>query len=334
MVYPSQPVIGSGIDLLPSSVTVSAAANIALIKYWGKRDGVGNQPATASLSAGMDDLRTTTTLSFSDTPEHTFETALDLAATTRITRFLDVLYERFELSDRLHIETANNFPTGTGLASSASGFAALTLGVNALFNLALSPTILSQLARMGSGSAARSIFGGFVEVIPADDAYAQPLLSSSQWPLDIIVAVTNDAPKEISSTAAMLQTANTSPLYDTWLSSHPADMLQAKTALHERDFDKLAAVSELSCLKMHSAIMTSAPPILYWQPATIAVMHEVQRARSQGIAAFYSIDAGAQVKVFCEPESTSALLGRLTSINGVTRTLQTKVGGEPLVNVK
>lgn len=345
MVYASQRIL-SGQVLIPGahfmdhrSATVSAAANIALIKYWGKTSDANghsspaNLPATGSVSLGMEDLRTTTTLSFAEGASDTFESSLDEAAQQRIVRFLDRLRERFDCRDHFHINTQNNFPTGTGLASSASGFAALTLAFNALLKLDLNETLLSQLARSGSGSAARSIFGGYVEVVLSDDAHAQQIIPAESWPLDIVVAVTNSAAKAIGSTQAMQRTAQTSPYYEQWLSSHSDDMQSAKNAISAKDFDRLAEVSEHNCLKMHATIMTAQPPVLYWLPATLAVMHEVTAMRAAGIPAFYSIDAGAQVKIICEPTATDTLLARLKDLAGVTNLIQTRVGGSPQVHL-
>ena len=182
-----------------ASVTVSAAANIALIKYWGKVDLTNNQPATASLSIGLEDLRTTTRIEYASGEADTFEADLSEAAQSRVIKFLDRVREMYGITSHLHIKTYNNFPTGTGLASSASGFAALILGLNGLCNLQLSKKVLSQIARLGSGSAARSVYGGFVEVVPSDNAYALPVIPADDWPLDVVVAITDESPKSLSS---------------------------------------------------------------------------------------------------------------------------------------
>lgn len=312
-------------------VTVSAAANIALIKYWGKQERDGNQPATASLSIGLEDLRTTTTLEFSKTGQHQVEFEGDAQAQERIVQFLKNVCKQYEIPGHFHVISENNFPTGTGLASSASGFAALALGMNELVNLNLSRQSTSQLARKGSGSAARSVYGGFVEVIPADDAMAVRVMSAENWPLSVIVGITNSAPKSIGSTEAMKRTAVSSPYYPAWLKTHVADMNEAKLAIADKDFEKLADISEHNSLKMHGTIMTSRPPVLYWLPATLAVMHEVQQLRRTGTPAFFTIDAGAQVKVICPPEYSDVVNSRLRTIPGVEKTIKTRVGGEPQI---
>ena len=316
-----------------ASVTVSAAANIALIKYWGKVDLTNNQPATASLSIGLEDLRTTTRIEYASGEADTFEADLSEAAQSRVIKFLDRVREMYEITSHFHIKTDNNFPTGTGLASSASGFAALILVLNGLCNLQLSKKVLSQIARLGSGSAARSVYGGFVEVVPSDNAYALPVIPADDWPLDVVVAITDESPKSLSSTEAMIRTATTSPLYNAWIKSHPEDMRVAKQAIVDRDFQKLAEVSEHNCLKMHSTMMSSTPPIIYWLPATLAVMHHVRELRDAGVGAFFTIDAGSQIKVICLSQHTDKINGDLAQIDGVVRTIRTRVGGKPSVEV-
>lgn len=314
-----------------STATASAAANIALVKYWGKTSIGNNQPATGSVSIGLEDLRTTTTLEYATGDQDTFDTELDDKARQRVVRFLDRVRHNHKITQRLHIKTSNNFPTGTGLASSASGFAALSLAFNALFNLKLAGSDLSRMARLGSGSAARSVYGGIVELIPSDDAYAIPIVPAEEWPLDVIVAVTEEGPKAIGSTDAMIQTANTSPFYRSWLSSHSDDMTSAKEAITDKDFEKLAETSEHNCLKMHATMITSQPAIIYWQPATVALMHEVRALRSSGTPAFFTIDAGAQVKIVCLPSETDTIRQQLKTITGLKQVIVTSLGGSPSV---
>lgn len=314
-----------------STATASTAANIALVKYWGKASIENNQPATGSVSIGLEGLRTTTTLEHATGEHDTFDTELDDKARQRAVSFLDLIRQKHLITQRLHITTRNNFPTGTGLASSASGFAALSLAFNALFSLKLSKRALSRMARLGSGSAARSVYGGIVELIPSHDAYATPIATAEEWPLDVIVAVTEERPKAIGSTEAMIQTASTSSFYQSWLSSHSDDMTSAKQAIAEKDFGRLADTSEHNCLKMHATMITSAPPIIYWQPATIEIMHEIRALRSAGTPAFFTIDAGAQVKIVCLPSATDTIRQQLKAITGLKQVIVTRLGGSPSV---
>lgn len=310
-----------------TAVTVSAASNIALVKYWGKSDTSTNRPATASLSIGLEDLRTETTLTLKDGEDSI--NGLDGIAATRLIQFLDSVRQRFDVDAAFAVNTANNFPTGSGLASSASGFAAVTLGLDRLLNLNLDQQELTRLARTGSGSAARSVFGGFNQIVLDEDAYAEHLYGADHWPLEIVVAIATEAGKAIGSTAAMQLSEGTSPYYDAWLATHADDMHSARQALADRNFEQLAEISEHNCLKMHATIMTSQPAVHYWLPATVAVMHEVVRLRENGVPAFFTIDAGSQVKVVCEPGYGQQVESVINEVPGVVKTIRTRLGGEP-----
>ncbi len=313
-----------------SSVTVSAAANIALIKYWGKSDRAGNQPATASLSIGLEDLRTTTKVSFSDEDEIVGD--LGDQGRNRLHSFINEFRDQHGIQQMLNVSTENNFPTASGLASSASGFAAITLALAHLFKPEMSDLEKSQVARQGSGSAARSVYGGFVEVVLSDDSYAQPIMPAEDWPLDVLVAVTQEDSKVMGSSEAMKHTAATSPVYANWVDTHNTDMDIAKSAIAERDFVKLADISEHSCLKMHSTMMTSRPPVLYWKPATLSIIHLAQHLRAAGTQVFFTIDAGAQVKLICAPEDTQTVVRALDSVEGISRLIETRIGGAPRIS--
>ncbi len=310
-----------------STVTVSAAANIALIKYWGKSEQAGNQPATASLSIGLEDLRTTTTVSLAD--HDSIQGKLDDKGQSRLAAFIESFRKRFDIDQPLAVTTQNNFPTASGLASSASGFAAVTLALSHLFTKDMTNLEKSRIARSGSGSAARSVYGGYVQVVLSDNSYAEPIMPASDWPLDVIVAVTQEESKTIGSSDAMRQTAATSPMYRDWVSTHADDMAIARTALKNRDFKTLAEISEHNCLKMHSTMITSKPPVLYWKPATIAIIHLVHELRAGGAQVFFTIDAGAQVKLVCEPDDTQDVYQALETMDDVSRLIRTRVGGEP-----
>ena len=314
-----------------SSVSVRAAANIALIKYWGKQKVAGNLPAAASLSVGLEDLRTTTHITF-NTGQADLIKGLDEPGAKRVEQFLQYVRQTFEAGRYFSITTDNNFPTGAGLASSASGFAALALGLNELLDIGLSSRALSQLARRGSGSAARSIHGGWVEMVAGPDAYATPIMPAAAWAMEVIIAITSTSAKPLGSSEAMLRTSLTSPFYKAWLNAQGADMQAAKQAISDRDFMKLADISEHNCLKMHATIMAARPAILYWLPATLAVAKDIARQRQAGLAAFYTIDAGPQVKVFCLPEAADQVEALVRGMPGVTSIIRTRLGGEPEIN--
>ena len=201
--------------------------------------------------------------------------------------FLDRVRARAEIARRALVTSDNSVPTAAGLASSASGFAALALAATRAAGLALSPPELSALARVGSGSAARSIFGGFVEMARGErpdgaDAVARPLPEQGDeavgWDLRLVVAITASGPKAMGSTAAMTHTARTSPFYDAWIACVPGDLAAARAAIAARDLPALGAVAERSALRMHASAMAADPAIIYWNPATLAAIAARARA--------------------------------------------------------
>lgn len=317
-----------------SPVTAVAHSNIALIKYWGKRSVEYNLPAVGSISLTLDALHTKTTLQFSDTLKEDQLILNDQDATAsalkRVSDFLDITAGS---SDRpkAKVISENNFPTGAGLASSASGFAALALAAGKGMGQSLSDEALSRLARMGSGSAARSIYGGFSEMQlgTKDDGsedFAVPLYDENFWDVRLLVAVTSDEKKELGSTEGMLRTTKTAPYYEHWVSSHPNDLREMRQAIAEKDFEKTGELAEHSCFKMHGLAMAAKPPILYWNAATTETIHRVWILRKSGVPAYVTIDAGPQVKILCLPESVDAVKDTLSEINGVRSVIEAKPG--------
>lgn len=324
-------------------VTVKTSANVALVKYWGKADVATNTPATGSISIGLEGLVTTTTISVvesddvesgqvePDQDQIAIEGKTNGAAIERARRFLDMTRLRYKHNRFFEISSSNNFPTAAGLASSASGFAALALGVDGILNLGLSKTALSQLARRGSGSAARSIFGGYVEMVVGEDAYAVPIADADSWPLSVIVVVTTEAKKAISSAEGMRLTAETSPYYPVWCETHEKDMQTVRNAIRMRDFQCLADTSEHNCLKMFGTMLTSVPPIVYFNGATLAVLQRIRKLRDGGFPVFFTADAGPQVKAVCLAGYENTLQTEMQAIEGVARTILSRVGGSPVV---
>ncbi|HVU51447.1 MAG TPA: diphosphomevalonate decarboxylase [Polyangia bacterium] len=312
------------------AATAVAGTNIALVKYWGKRDAALNLPAAGSLSLTLDGLGTRTTVRFSDALDADRlvlgGAAADARATGRVSAFLDRVRARAGLRARAEVVTANDMPTASGLASSASGFAALAVAATRAAGLALPPPELSELARLGSGSAARSIFGGLVEMAPgarADgrDAVAAPV-PGGDWPeLRLVVAVTSEGAKAVGSTEAMERTARTSPYYAAWLASVPGDLADARAAIAARDLRRLGAVAERSALRMHASALAAEPGLLYWSAATIAAIEAVKALRAGGVPAFFTIDAGPHVKVLCADGDAPAVDQALLRTPGVLRTV-------------
>ncbi|MEE8409027.1 MAG: diphosphomevalonate decarboxylase [Myxococcota bacterium] len=312
--------------------TARAHTNIALVKYWGKRDEALNLPAVGSISATLGELYTETTVTWgveSDSFELDGERRED--DVRRVQAFLDRFREQTGVAGCAAVSSRNNFPTAAGLASSASGFAALTVALNAATNSGLGMDELSVLARLGSGSAPRSLFGGFVEMrrgqaSDGSDATARQLADEMHWPLEAVIAVTDASRKSTGSTRAMQQTAQTSPYFDAWIASSEDDLQAVRQAINNRDFGRLADVGERSCLKMHAVAMAADPGILFWNDTTVRLMHAVRDLRAGGTAAFFTIDAGPQVKVFCTADSAPAVAALVGETPGVVRVIRTGLG--------
>lgn len=312
-----------------------AHPNIALIKYWGKRCLLRNLPAVGSLSITLDVLRTVTQVRF-DAQLEADDVRLNgepagPAQVKRVQSFLDLVRQRAKLKLCAAVETSNNFPTSAGLASSASGFAALAMAACEAAHLDLSTAEISALARQGSGSAARSVFGGYVKMACGEspdghDALAEPILAATAWPLAVVIAITAMHEKSVSSTIGMERSRRTSPFYRAWLDTSPGDLEAAHQAILARDFAALADVSEHSCLKMHAVAGASRPPLVYWNGATLEAMHAIRRMREAGVPVFFTVDAGPQVKAVCLPQARAEVQRTLQSIKNVREVLVTGLG--------
>ncbi len=312
-----------------------AHPNIALVKYWGKKDGEGNRPAVGSISMTLNGMATQTCVRFTgsggDDRIRLGGAEADANTHRRVRALLDRLRRYVPDAGAAEVESVNDFPTGAGLASSASGFAALLVAAEAALGLRLSEDERSCLAREASGSAPRSLYGGFVEMSTGQspdgsDAVARPLLPPADWPLHVVVAVIREEEKEIGSGEGMRRSFATSPYAAAWVSSHPADLDEAREAIRHHDFSRLAAVSEASCLKMHALAMSARPGLLYWRGATVEALHEIVALRRGGHEVFFTVDAGPQVKAVCTSEALAAVRERLLSIAGVRRLIVCRLG--------
>jgi diphosphomevalonate decarboxylase len=311
-----------------------AGANFALIKYWGKADARLNVPAVGSISITLDQLFTETTVELApelESDELTLDGEQRDEDLPKISACLDLLRSKAGAATRARVASRNNFPTAAGLASSASGFAALVRAGEAAFGLALSPRERSIVARQGSGSAARSIFGGFVEMHAGtardgSDSFAEPLLVPAEWPLEVVIAVTAKGAKEIGSRSGMTRSATSSPYYAAWVAEQPPDLAAAKAAIRARDFAVLADLAEHNCLKMHAAALAARPPLVYWNGATVECLHMVRRLRARGVPVFFTIDAGPQLKAVCAPGARAAVESALRGMPGVLELLTSALG--------
>ena len=318
--------------MIPGTATARAFPNIALIKYWGNRDHALRIPANSSLSMNMDGLQTTTTVTFDASP-HADAVVLDGveqsgAAKERVVRVLDRVRSIARIDAYAHIDSRNNFPAGAGLASSASGFAALAVASAAAAGLQLDEASLSRLARLGSGSAARSVPGGYVEwQAGVDDAssFAFSIAAPEHWDLRDAIAIVDVTHKSVGSTQGHTL-ADSSPLHQARVATIPERLRLVKEALLARDFAKMAPLVEADALAMHAVMMTSEPPLLYWQPATLAIIHAVRTWRAEGLPVCFTIDAGANVHCVCESHAADEVRDRLQRIAGVQEVLLVRPG--------
>jgi diphosphomevalonate decarboxylase len=308
--------------------TAKAQPNIALIKYWGKRDTLRNLPAVGSISITLADLFTTMSVEFDASLQHDVlivGVEEKPAMLPRITRCLDMVAGKNR--DPARVASHSNFPIAAGLASSASAFAALVVAADAAAGHDRDTAELASLAGNASGSAARSLYPGFVELENTDDDVALKCLRpAADWPLKVVVAITTLGPKAVGSTEAMEISRKTSPFYARWIEQQSLDLDDARVAIAERDFSKLAAVAEHNCLKMHSVMWGSRPPMIYWNSATLACMQSVRELQSQGIAVFFTIDAGPQLKAICEAVDVPRVREALTNTTGVENILLSGLG--------
>lgn len=307
--------------------SAQAQPNIALVKYWGKRDIERNLPAVSSLSITLEDIWTRMDVRFGDASSDTLlvNGRSEAAMLTRVGRCLDLVAGRERR--RAAIDSESNFPVGAGLASSASAFAALVVAAERADGGRRDTLSLARLAGRASGSAARSLYGGFVLLEAGEtEIEVRQIADAGDWPLSVVIAITDEGEKPVGSGEAMIRSAETSPFYGSWLERQPEDIRVATAAVEARDFEALAAVSEHSCLKMHSVMWASRPPIVYWNEATIACMESVREMQSRGHGVFFTIDAGPQVKAVCLPESCDTVANELGRIPGVQRTLVCGLG--------
>lgn len=282
-----------------------ANPNIALIKYWGKVNEQLNLPATASISMTLDIFPTTTTVEISENLNQDQVSLNDKVASesfsVAVSRFLDLVRTRAGTESRAIVQTHNSVPTAAGLASSASGFAALALAASKAYGLELNPSQLSALARRGSGSASRSIFPGYAiwNLGEDDTSFARPL-PKPQLELALVVVVLNAREKKISSRAAMNLTRDTSPFYDAWLASSKRDLQDFQTAFTGNNFTAIGQIVERNALRMHATSLGANPPVRYLSAESFAVLDYLEELRGQGLAGYATMDAGPNVKVLCQ----------------------------------
>ena len=321
-----------------SKTTVRAGSNIAFIKYWGVDDASINLPQTSSISMTLADAHTTTTVAWQADSKQT-EDIIEIDGRTlmgeagaRLVRHLDRIRALAGTEQRARVASVNNFPMASGIASSASGFAALTVAACQALSLELDATQLSALARLGSGSASRSLFGGFVQWDRGADhetSVARMLFPPEHWALVDVVAIVSSAEKRVSSEGGH-RIAATSPLNDARVAHVKTLLPDVERAIAERDLAKLGEPVEWDALAMHAVMQTGNPSLLYWQPGTLEVMQAVRQWRDEeGIAAYFTIDAGPNVHVLCTEADAPIVEARLSALPSVENTLVSRPGLAP-----
>jgi diphosphomevalonate decarboxylase len=310
---------------------VTAHSNIALAKYWGKRDTQQNLPDVPSLSLTLDALSTHTSVRF-DPAAAADDVVLNgepaaPATLTKVSALLDRVRTRAGMRAYARVVSSNDFPTASGLASSASGFAALALAALGAAGLSPASSEVSALARASSVSAARSVFGGFV-TLEAGAHAAEPLeVAPGAEALRMVIAVTRATPKAVGSTEGMLRTQRTSPFYPGWRSSAPEIYSRLRAALVAGDLEVVGEAMERSALAMHASMFAATPGLIYWSPATLAAMERVIELRASGAFAYFTMDAGPHVKVLTLAEQAARVRRELETVPGVQKVMVSSSGG-------
>ncbi|HEM2797957.1 TPA: diphosphomevalonate decarboxylase [Streptococcus suis] len=310
-----------------------AHTNIALIKYWGKRDKELFLPMNSSLSLTLDAFYTDTKVVFD--PELTADEFYlngilqKEKEILKISRFLDLFCEYIGERAFARVESLNFVPTAAGLASSASAFAALALATATALELDLSPATLSTLARRGSGSSTRSLFGGFVEWdmgTGSEDSMAHPI-DDADWDIGMVVLAVNTGPKKIASREGMDHTVATSSFYTAWVETAKQDLVDIKAAIASRDFEKLGQITEHNGMKMHATTLSANPPFTYWSADSLVAQEAVRQVReATGLSAYMTMDAGPNVKVLCRASQMDELVAELAKVFPREKIITSKPG--------
>lgn len=289
--------------------TARAYTNIALIKYWGKKNKQLKLPYTNSLSLTLDRFYTDTKATIIDSDKDVVylnNQLLDDTKNKRILNYLETVRNFYSFTEHFQIDSVNHVPTSAGFASSASGFAALAAAINETKQLDLNRQELSILARNGSGSASRSIYGGFVEWQAGHDnesSFAVPIDETPDIDLALLSVVINKHSKKISSTVGMENSVKSSPFYPNWVTLVSSEIKEIKQAIAQKDLQKIGEISEHNAMSMHALTLSADPSFTYFAPETIRIIQLIQELRRKGLFAYATIDAGPNVKIICTKES-------------------------------
>lgn len=298
---------------------VKANSNIALVKYWGKKDEELIIPYNDSISLTLDKFYTITEVEKIDGQNDIFyldNQLQDEKETSKMTSFVNLFRNLSNDNSRVKITSNNYFPTAAGLASSASGFAALAGALDQVFETKLSKRQLSQMARRGSGSASRSIYGGLVQWHRGDsddNSYAEKI-DEANWDIGMIAVVINKKKKKVLSRAGMKQTVETCPFYDSWVKTAEEDIEKMQNAIKEQDINKVGQIAEFSALKMHATMMATKPSIIYMEEKSLQVIDVVKELRQEGLTCYFTMDAGPNVKIITDSKNKDQIIARIKEV--------------------
>lgn len=292
-----------------------AHTNIALIKYWGKKDQNLILPMNSSLSLTLDKFYTDTFVEYlPNLHGDIFFLNGKQKVDPKIKIFMNLIRQVTGLNVYAQIKSTNHVPTAAGLASSASAYAALSLAATAAAGKIYSKTELSRIARRGSGSATRSVFGNFVEWVAGNDdqsSYARPVKVMNDWDIRMVAIVVDSRPKKISSRSGMQTVVETSPFYHSWVKTANEDLKNIKKALKNGSFETFGTIAESNALKMHALNLSASPHFNYFEPQSLVAMNAVEDMRTQGVQCYYTMDAGPNVKVICKNKDLDVILEQL-----------------------
>ncbi|GAK30385.1 diphosphomevalonate decarboxylase [Weissella oryzae SG25] len=297
-----------------SAYTARAHTNIALLKYWGKADQNLIIPTTSSVSLTLNEFYTDTTVEFLDNlaaDEIYLDGAfLTQTSTKKVQHLLDLVRQMAGLTNSARVTSYNHVPTSAGLASSASAFAALAGAASKAAGLSLSPIELSRLARQGSGSASRSIYGGFaIWERGYDDlsSYARSINEEVSWPIQLLTVIINDQPKKINSSNGMQNVVATDPFYQSWVAHANIQVNPMLEAIERHDLAAIGAIAEANALQMHAQNMMASPAFTYLTDESWQIISLVQNLRKEGLIAYVTMDAGPNVKIISKPSDTTII---------------------------
>ena len=313
--------------------TAIAHPNFALVKYWGKKDSKQNRPAMSSISITVDSMQSKTKI-FKNKLSNRHRLFINGVEETDLSKIFPSLFYLSEISksdDYLVIQSENNFPTSSGLASSASGIASFVTAYDTHYEMNLGMNDRIEACMLGSGSAPRSLIGGFVLMDHSNNYNCTQILQKDDWSVDVLICIASRETKKISSREGMEISKRTSPLYQDWLDTNEKHISLALDAIKEKNMSRLEKVTEENCNFMHEVMKTSKPSIIYMNDVTHSCIAEIENLRASGHKLFYTIDAGPQIKIICDPKSANTIKDTISQRTDVIDIIHTGLGGSPRI---